>query len=97
MEKLRLNVNSDVSLGEQKEAGITFLRRHCLDFLESAKIERQVRMEHARAAYLEEERLREQEELQRKKERNERLARMEEELRLAEESRRREEEEEEVR
>lgn len=97
MEKLRLDVNLDVSLEEQKEAGIKYLRRHCLEFLETARTERRARMEHARDSYLEEVRLREQEELQRKKEKNERLARMDEEIRLAEVSRRREEEEEEVR
>jgi hypothetical protein len=97
LEKLRLDVNIDVSLDEQKEAGKKYLQRHCLDFLETAKMKRQVRMEHARDAYLERVRLREQEELQRKKEKDERLAKMNKEKRLAEESRRREEQEEEVR
>jgi hypothetical protein len=93
LEKLKLDFHSDVSMEERKEAGIKYLRTHCLDFLETAKIERQVRMEHARDAYLEKVRLREQEEAQRKMEKDE----LEEESRLAEESRLREEEEEEVR
>ncbi len=72
-----------------------YLHMHCLDFLETAKIDRQVRMEHARDAYLEGVRLHEQEEVQRKKEVEERLAKIEEESRLAAEARLREKEEEE--
>ncbi len=95
--KFMLDFNSDVSLKEQKEAGMKYLRKHCQGIIETAKVERQVRMEHARDAYLEEARLREQEELQRRKEVDQRLAMREEERRLAEEDLRREEEEEEVR
>ncbi len=95
MEKLKLEFNSDVSLEEQKVAGIKYLRMHCLDFIETAKIERQVRMKHARDVYLEGVRLHEQEELQRRKEEEERLAKIEEESRCAAEARLREKEEEE--
>ena len=95
LEKLKLDFNSDVSVEEQKEAGMNYLRGHCLDFLETAKIERQARMEHAMDAYLEGVRLHEQEELQRRKEEEERLAKIEEESRLAAEARLREKEEEE--
>ena len=48
-----LDFNSDVSLEEQKEAGMRYLRKHCQSIIETAKVERQVRIEHA----LEEERL----------------------------------------
>ena len=94
LEKLKLDFNSDVSVEEQKEAGMNCLRRHCLDYLETAKIERQVRMEHAMDAYLEGVRLHEQEELQRRKEEEVRLAKIEEESRLAAEAHLREKEEE---
>ena len=45
-----------------------YLRKHCQGIIKTAKVERQVRMEHARDALLEEERLREEEDLRRKKE-----------------------------
>ena len=57
-----LDFNSDVSLEEQKEAGMRYLRNHCQGIIEKAKIERQVRIEHA----LEEERLLMKLDLQRK-------------------------------
>jgi hypothetical protein len=88
--KLMLDFNSDVSLEEQKEAGMRYLRNHCQGIIETAKVERQVRMEHARDALLEEERLREEEDLRRKKE-----LEFQEESRFAEEALLREEEEEE--
>jgi hypothetical protein len=85
-----LDFNSDVSLEEQKEAGMRYLRKHCQGIIETAKVERQVRMEHARDALLEEERLREEEDMRRKKE-----LELQEESRFAEEALLREEEEEE--
>jgi hypothetical protein len=85
-----LDFNSDVSLEEQKEAGMRYLRKHCQGIIETAKVERQVRMEHARDALLEEERFREEEDLRRKKE-----LELQEESRFAEETLLREEEEEE--
>jgi hypothetical protein len=60
--KLILDFNSDVSLEEQKEAGMRYLRKHCQGIIETAKVERQVRIEHA----LEEERLLMKLDLQRK-------------------------------
>ena len=67
-----------------------YLRNHCQGIIETAKVERQVRMEHARDALLEEERLREEEDMRRKKE-----LELQEESRFAEEALLREEEEEE--
>jgi hypothetical protein len=74
--KFMLDFNSDVSLEEQKEAGMKYLRKHCQGIIETAKVERQVRMEHARDALLKEKRLREEDDL-----------RCEMELELQEESR----------
>ena len=88
--KFMLDFNSDVSLEEQKEAGMKHLRKHCQGIIETAKVERQVRLEHARDALLEDKRLREEEDLRRKKE-----AELQEESRFAEEALLREEEEEE--
>lgn len=88
MEKLKLDFNSDVPLDEQKEEGMKYLREHCQDFIETAKSERAVRVEHALADFrLREEekealeaKLREEEELARLREEEEdRLARLREE------------------
>ena len=62
MAKLMLDFNSDVSLVEQKEAGLRYLRKHCQGIIVTAKVERQDRIEHA----LEEERLLMKLDLQRK-------------------------------
>ena len=51
MEKLKLDFNSDVPLDEQKEEGMKYLREHCQDFIETAKSERAVRVEHALADF----------------------------------------------
>lgn len=88
MEKLKLDFNSDVPLDKQKEEGMKYLREHCQDFIETAKSERAVRVEHALAEFrLREEekealeaKLREEEELARLREEEEdRLARLREE------------------
>ena len=76
-----LDLNSGVCLEEQKEAGMRYLCKHCQGIIETAKVERQVRMEHA---------LREKEDLRRKKEDE-----LQEESRFAEEALLREEEEDE--
>lgn len=83
LEKLKLDFNSDVPLEEQMEEGMKFLRQRCHDFIETAKTERQVRVQHARDAYLEEARVREE---------KTRALKLVEEERLLEESRIREEE-----
>ena len=88
--KFMLDFNSDVSLEEQKEAGMKYLRKHCQGIIETAKVERQVRMEHARDDLLEEKRLREEEDLRYKME-----LELQEESRFAEEALLRNEEEEE--
>ena len=88
MEKLKLDFNSDVPLDEQKEEGMKYLLEHCQDFIETAKSERAVRVEHALADFrLREEekealeaKLREEEESARLREEEEdRLARLREE------------------
>ncbi|KAL9185978.1 hypothetical protein ACHAXT_005216 [Thalassiosira profunda] len=43
LEHVKLDWNSDIPIEEQKEAGMTYMRQHCHDFLETAKAERQVR------------------------------------------------------
>lgn len=91
LEKLKLDFNSDVSLEEQKEAGMKFLRQHCQDFIETAKSERAARVENAKEAYLKEQKALQEEEIRRENEAQE--ARLAEEERLAEEARIRKEEE----
>jgi len=91
LEKLKLDFNSDVSLEEQKEAGMKFLRQHCQDFIETAKAERVVRLEYAKEAYLKEQKALQEEEIRRENDAQE--ARFAEEERLAEEARIRKEEE----
>ena len=77
LEKLKLDFNSDVPLDEQKEEGMKYLREHCQDFIETAKSERAVRVEHALADF----RLREEEKeaARLREEEDDRLARLREE------------------
>ena len=78
MKKLKLDFNSDVPLDKQKEEGMKYLREHCQDFIETAKSERAVRVEHALAEF----RLREEEkealEAKLREEEEDRLARLRE-------------------
>ena len=53
MGKLKLDFNSEVSLEEQKEAGMNFLKKHCEDFIETARAGRKVRVDHARELHQE--------------------------------------------
>jgi len=87
LEKFTLDFNSDVSFEDQKKAGMKSLRKACLNSLEEAKIDRQARLERAKAAHL-------REQVQRIREREEYFARIDEETRLADEARVREEEQE---
>mmetsp|Transcript_6805 Transcript_6805/g.15512 ORF Transcript_6805/g.15512 Transcript_6805/m.15512 type:complete len:1196 (-) Transcript_6805:237-3824(-) len=107
LETMQFDFNSDTSLEDQKDAGMKLLRKHCLEFVESAKTERLVRVEHAREAHLarlknEEDACRREEEARlvrlkeedaaRHREEDARLTRLKEEACLREEEARRNEE-----
>ena len=60
LRQLQLDFNSDVPIEQQKEEGMRFLRKHCLESLQAAKAERQLRVEALREAHFA--RLKEEEE-----------------------------------
>ena len=69
LSKLQLDFNSDVPIEQQKEEGMRFLRKHCLESLKAAKAERQLRVEALREAHFA--RLKEEEEAEEARRREE--------------------------
>ena len=57
LRQLQLDFNSDVPIEQQKEEGMRFLRKHCLESLQAAKAERQLRVETLKEAHFQESRL----------------------------------------